>query len=154
MSKRHLCLVALAAIGLAVLTGCVERKMLIRSDPPGAPAWLDEEPVGETPTEVEFYHYGTRRVRVGPVRNEEDTVVHTEAERLLHMQAPWYEVFPIGFISEVIWPFQITDRRVVEFELEPAQEEAVDTDEKAAREALDKARSFREKALSPEAGTR
>ena len=154
MTYRNLCLVALAAVSLGVLTGCVERKLLIRSEPSGAPAWLDEEPVGETPTTVEFYHYGARRIRVGPVRNEKGTVVRTDTEKVVVFEAPWYEVFPIGFFSEVIWPFQVTDRRVVEFALKRPAEKPSQTGEEAARQVLEDARQFREEALSPGAGTR
>lgn len=154
MNYRHLCLAALTAVGLAVMTGCVERKLLIRSEPSGAPAWVDEQPVGETPATVEFHHYGTRSVRVGPIRNEKGSVVRTETEELVQIEPPWYEVFPIGFFSEVIWPFQITDRRIVEFALESTREDGRATDEEAAKKVLKKARKFREKALSPAAGTR
>ena len=153
MNYRHLFLVSLAAVSLGLLTGCVERKLLIKTEPPGAPAWVDEERVGETPATVEFHHYGGRRIRVGPIRNEKGVVVRRDAERMVHLAAPWYEIFPVGFLTEVIWPFQVTDRRVVEFELETPEDAAAEGEEDARR-GLEEAREFREKALEPGAGTR
>ena len=55
---------ALAAAGC----GHVERYIVVQTDPPGAPAWVDEEYVGLTPVTYEFQHYGRRRIRVGPIR--------------------------------------------------------------------------------------
>ena len=151
MKLRHLLLV-LCLLVFASASGCVERKLLIRSDPPGAPAWVDEEPVGETPVTYDFEHYGGRRIRVGPVRDENGAVVRESMEQVKRIEAPWYETFPLGFFSEVVWPFTITDQRVVRCELQSAAEEEDQYGEEAARGVLEQGRSFREKAMSPAPG--
>ncbi len=45
MSASRLGGVALLAVVLLAGAGCVERMMFIRSDPPGAPVWVDEQAV-------------------------------------------------------------------------------------------------------------
>jgi hypothetical protein len=48
----------------AAFSGCVERKILIQSDPPGALVRMDGRPLGKTPVEVDFTWYGTHEVIV------------------------------------------------------------------------------------------
>ena len=76
--KTRVAMLALLGALAACVWGCVERQMLIRWEPAGgagreaqslrAPVWVDEEYVGLTPVTYRFSHYGTRRVRVGPIR--------------------------------------------------------------------------------------
>jgi len=131
---------------LAWNTGCVERKLLVRSEPSGAPVTIDEEEVGNTPVEYEFSHYGTRRIRVGPVRDEKGAVAFAASEKMVPIEAPTYQKFPIGFFWEVLWPGTVVDKHPVEFTLEPPREEY---GEKAAKDVMKRAQDFRKKALSP-----
>ncbi|UCD74491.1 MAG: PEGA domain-containing protein [Phycisphaerales bacterium] len=55
---------ALAIVGVAALTGCVQRTINITSEPPGALVWLNDREVGRTPLDVEFLYYGTYDVRL------------------------------------------------------------------------------------------
>src|SRR5438034_217541 len=50
----------LAALGVAALAGCVERKLIVRSDPVAAKVFLDGEPRGETRRAVEGAYRGKR----------------------------------------------------------------------------------------------
>ncbi len=140
-------------VGMALLltcAGCVERRLLIRSRPPGAPVWVDEEYVGESPVDWPFAHYGTRRIRVGPLRGETGKVEYLEQERFVSVRTPWYEIFPIDFFFEVLWPGQLMDRHVPEvFELEPAPSPAAVSGEEVLDRLLDRADRFRQRALSP-----
>lgn len=102
----------LLALG-ALLAGCVERRMLIRSEPPGAPVWVDEEYAGVTPLEYGFSFYGYRGVRVGPIRDENEKVKYLERETVVQIKAPWYETFPIDFFFEVLYPGRMTDVHVL-----------------------------------------
>jgi len=66
MTRRHLGAysgLVLAGTALAVL-GCVERRMTVRSNPPGALVYIDREEVGVTPVSQSFTHYGTRRIKL------------------------------------------------------------------------------------------
>ena len=69
--RHYVLAAAFSSVLLLTVTGCVERKMYIRSEPGGAPVWLDETYAGVTPLEHPFVHYGVRRVRVGPLRDEQ-----------------------------------------------------------------------------------
>ena len=45
-------------------TGCVERRIFITSDPPGALVHVNDVQVGHTPVEVEYTYHGTYDVRL------------------------------------------------------------------------------------------
>lgn len=47
-----------------MLTGCVERRISITSEPTGALVWVNDVEVGRTPTEANFKHYGKYDVRL------------------------------------------------------------------------------------------
>ena len=53
---------ALLAAGLS--SGCVTRRMMITSDPPGAQVYVDGQPIGATPVERPFVYYGKYRYRL------------------------------------------------------------------------------------------
>ena len=143
----------LAVLGLA-LAGCVEKKMLIRSEPPGAPVWVDEAPVGTTPVDYRFEHYGRRRIRIGPIRDASDKATHLMTERVVEIEPPWYEKFPVDFFYEVLWPGLIVDEHLVEMKLTPAAQQPTPTGQQRAKEVLGEAEQFRQKAMEtiPEAG--
>jgi hypothetical protein len=169
-------LTALALVGLACLTGCVERKLIIRTEPSGAPVFVDQQYVGRTgphgKLDLPFIYYGTREVRVGPIRqvqrDEEgeiisDSLLYHEQTRAVEVDRPWYQRFPVDFFAEVLWPATIRDYREVDvFALESAaMEEDMTTQERAeqarelrsqAEETLGRASLYRENALRPGAG--
>jgi len=126
--------------------GCVERKLLIRSEPSGAPVSIDERQVGSTPVEYEFSHYGTRRVRVGPVRDEKDAVVFAAREQMVKITPPTSQKFPLGFFWEVLWPGTVVDEHAVTVTLEPPADEY---GEDVAQDVMKRAEEFRSKAISP-----
>lgn len=113
------------------LTGCIERKMVLRSDPPGAVAYVDDEKIGATPCEVPFTYYGTRQVvleyeksafsranggAVPPAFQNGFRRVVADAE----LRAPWWSWPGIGFIPELFFPFTVVDRQEFDYVLAPA----------------------------------
>jgi len=78
-----------------VLTGCVERTLYIKSTPPGAHVTLNHKPIGETPLEHTFYHYGTYSVRL---EKEGYEIAEHEAE----VKGPWYEHAPVDLVAEIL----------------------------------------------------
>lgn len=94
-----------------VLAGCVERVLAIRSDPPGAEVTLDGKEVGATPIDIGFEWYGGREIIL---RKPGYRSVHVVEE----IAAPWYQVFPFDFVTDVLLPFKIRDERVLEYRLE------------------------------------
>ncbi|MGE0758457.1 MAG: PEGA domain-containing protein [Pirellulaceae bacterium] len=107
-------LLLLAAVSLALApTGCVRRRMTIRTNPAGATAFVDDQEVGVTPVSTPFTYYGTRKVQL--FRDGYETLTVKQP-----MPAPWYQVPPLDFFFENLWPFELRDERVLQFEL-PAQ---------------------------------
>jgi hypothetical protein len=131
--------ILLAALLGAVLSqsGCVERLLAIHSDPPGAVVYVDGEKVGTTPCEIHYVWYGTRLV-VLELRGF--SLVRKEVV----LDAPWWQITPIDFITDVVIPITIRDRTSVSYTLEPAP---VSPEEKDA--VLERANELRQRSLSP-----
>jgi hypothetical protein len=103
----------LLAAGL--LGGCVERRFLITSNPPGAAVYREGQLIGMTPADDFFTYYGDREY-VLVLNGYETLKVRQPAP------SPWYEIPPIDFISENLWPFKIRDvRRPEPYQLQPLQ---------------------------------
>ena len=102
----------LAALVLcAGLCGCVQRRMTIRSNPPGALVYVDNYEIGTTPVSTHFIYYGTREIRLVKDGYETKTVMQK-------FPAPWYEFPGIDFFSENCVPGEIRDQRDLTFQLE------------------------------------
>jgi hypothetical protein len=145
MRTRSVCILLFA---LALSAGCVERKLIIESDPPGAPVWIDEQYAGVTPLDYPFAHYGTRSVRVGPLRDENGRLTYRESERVFDIDWPYYERFPIDFFYEVLYPRTLVDEhRLPEFALEPVTGEG-STAQMTIGELRQEADAFRRRALT------
>jgi hypothetical protein len=97
----------------AAAAGCVQRRMTIRSDPPGALVYVDDYQVGTTPVSHDFVYYGTRKIRL--VKDGYETLTVRQP-----FPIPWYEYFPLDFVSENLIPWEIRDERVVDLSMTPA----------------------------------
>lgn len=106
--------VAIVCIGAVALgAGCVQRRMTIRSNPPGALVYVDDYQIGTTPVSTDFVYYGTRKIRL--VKDGYETLTVRQP-----FPIPWYEIFPLDFVSENLWPGEIRDERVVDLAMMPA----------------------------------
>jgi len=104
-----LCLV----IGInLLLTGCVRRRLMVRSNPPGAMVYVDNQQIGTTPCATDFVYYGTREIRL--VKPGFETLTVSQP-----IPAPWYELPPLDFVSENLVPQKIQDYRTVSFNMVP-----------------------------------
>lgn len=101
---------ALAAILLS--TGCVERRFLIESSPPGAYVYVNNTPYGPTPIDVPFLFYGDYDVQLVKEGFQTKRVKQP-------VSTPWWGYPIIDFWSENVWPLQITDIRPLYYEMEP-----------------------------------
>jgi hypothetical protein len=99
------CLLTVAA--LVPSWGCVQRRMTIRSNPPGALVYVDDYQIGTTPVSTDFIYYGTRKIRL--VKDGYETLTVRQP-----FPIPWYEIFPLDFVTENLWPWEIRDERVVD----------------------------------------
>jgi hypothetical protein len=115
--KRHL---VVAGLALAVTAGCVQRRMTIRSNPPGALVYVDDYQVGTTPVSHDFVYYGTRKIRL--VKDGFETLTVRQPIPL-----PWYEVFPLDFVTENLVPWEIRDERVIDLAMQPASTEPAES---------------------------
>ncbi len=99
---------------LSATAGCVQRRLLINSQPEGALVSVDKTQVGHTPVAVPFTYYGTREIQLQ--KDGYKTVYVKERVR-----PPWYGVFPISLISENFAFREIRDHRALDFELTPKE---------------------------------
>ena len=147
--KKPATVICAALLAALLCGGCVERTILIRSEPSGATAWVDEKPVGVTPVEFPFKHYGQRRLRVGPLRDEADEAQYLAVERIVPIEPPWYQKIPVDFFAEVLWPWTLVDTHEVTLALPAATDQEHHYGEQRAEEVRERAEQFREKALAP-----
>jgi PEGA domain len=110
MPARTAC--ALFAVAAALLTGCVERRFRIESNPPGAYVLVNSLPYGPTPVDIPFIYYGHYDIVL-----MKDGYVTKRVRQ--DVPAPWYQYPPIDFFAESLWPRQITDIRPLIYDLEP-----------------------------------
>jgi hypothetical protein len=104
---------ALAIVLSASQAGCVERRMIVRTNPPGALLYVDDYEIGITPCATSFIYYGTRKIRL--VKDGYETLVINQP-----IPATWYEYFPADFVAENLVPGHIRDQRVLTYDLRPA----------------------------------
>lgn len=83
--RAHRLAALLSAVGALTLAGCVERRVVITSDPSEALVFLNDVEVGRTPCEVDFTYFGTYDVRLAKP-GFEALITEAEAEAPLHEQ--------------------------------------------------------------------
>jgi len=105
-------------------TGCVQRRMMIRSNPPGALVYVDDYEIGVTPVSSNFTYYGRRKIRLVKDGFETLTVMQS-------IPAPWYQVPPLDFVSENLVPGEIRDRQTFTYQMTPQR--VVPTDQLLGR---------------------
>lgn len=117
--STNLLLAGMLLLCLLSQSGCVRRRMTVRSNPPGAKVYVDDQEIGTTPVSTYFTYYAGRKVTLVKDGYRTETVYQ-------NINAPWYEYPGIDFVTENIYPWEIRDERVLEFQLVP--EEAVAPD--------------------------
>ena len=102
----------LGCLVLTAFTGCVQRRLIVKTQPEGAAVIVDRKPVGYSPVSVPFTYYGTREVQIEkdgykPIRVQE------------RIDPKWFNRFPVSFFSENFSPREIRDQRILDFQLQP-----------------------------------
>lgn len=88
--------------------------MTVRTNPPGASVFVDKQYIGISPVSTDFIYYGTREVEV--------VLAGYRTEKVLRKIAPpWYEIPPLDFVSESVWPGEIRDQRIIDITMIPEQ---------------------------------
>ena len=97
-------------------TGCVERRMTIRTNVDsqgGALAIVDGQEVGVTPLSTAFTYYADREIKL--IKDGHETVTLVQP-----IPAPWWDSPLLEFFVENLWPYTIRDEREFRYDL-PAQ---------------------------------
>jgi hypothetical protein len=116
LSGKRLDLLRLFALTVLVGTaGCVERRMVITTEPVSAIV-MDEKNqiIGASPVDKPFTYYGKYSFRFA--KDGYETLDVDQPVR-----APWYEFPGLDFIAENLIPWTIRDVRVYHYVMQPMQ---------------------------------
>jgi PEGA domain len=108
--KRTCWLLGLLACSL--LTGCVERRFVIESVPPGAQVLRNGKPVGFTPCDDSFVYYG--KYHFSLIKDGYET-----AQVIQAVPTPWWQIPPLDFITENVLPWKFRDIRRFNYQMQP-----------------------------------
>jgi hypothetical protein len=103
---------------VGVLGGCVERTLTIRSDPPNALVYMNDQEVGRTPLSRRFIWYGYYDVQV---RKDGYQTLNATTPVI----APWWQWIPFDFVAELL-PLRLEDTHAVSYKLQPLSHVQVD----------------------------
>jgi hypothetical protein len=129
LQRSLLLVVACLCIGQV---GCVRRRLTVRTWPPGAQVFVDDQEIGTTPCSTAFIYYGTRKVTVIKGGYKSETLYH-------EIPPPWYQYPPLDFVTENLVAYELRDERVIDIQLVP--EESVQP-----KQLLDRAQGLRDNA--------
>jgi hypothetical protein len=129
---KHFLLATCVVLVCLAASGCVRRRLTVRTNPPGAQVFVDNQEIGTTPCSASFVYYGTRTITVMKDGYRTEKIYQK-------LNAPWYEIPPLDFISENLVPREVRDERIVDVQLVP--EEVV-----PQQKLLDRAQSLRDAA--------
>ncbi|MBW8016726.1 MAG: PEGA domain-containing protein [Planctomycetes bacterium] len=139
MKKSKITIFAsLIALTIA-MTGCVERKLTINTNPPGGLVTLNDEEIGVAPVTVPFSWYGDYNVRI-----TKEGYATLKTHKLL--KAPLHDGFPFDFFAECLWPGRIIDEYEWTFDLTPYQAPDRDKLIQKAEETRKRAKDLHEEA--------
>jgi hypothetical protein len=96
--------------------GCVQRTLTVRTDPPGALVYMNDQEIGRSPVTRYFLWYGFYDIEV---RLPGYQSIKTVAPVI----APWWQIVPIDLIAEM---FPVTDHHELFYTLHPPIEQDVD----------------------------
>lgn len=123
-SNRRLGWLLVVFLLLACTGGCVRRRLVVRTNPPGAAIYVDNQFIGNSPAATSVTYYGTRNITA--VADGYQT-----AKVLRKISPPWYQLPPLDFLTETLWPWEIRDERI--FDMTLIQETLTPSDELLAR---------------------
>ncbi len=114
--KKHI-KVSIFIFFIFFLAGCVEQKIYIKTDPPGAKVFYDYEYKGKTPVRFGFdwfWYHEFEIIKAGykPIKKE------------IKITSPLYLKIPLDLICELL-PFKITYTKTLYFKLEKDKTEDI-----------------------------
>ena len=102
----------MSLVSCLVLTGCLRRSLTIRTDPPGALVYVNDQLKGKSPVTYDFEWYGWHRLMV-----RKDGYQRLDDRRQL--RAPLYLWIPLDLFAELV-PWAVYDRYAWSYALTPA----------------------------------
>ena len=99
-------------VGIGALSGCVERRYTIRTDPPGATVVVNGEEIGPSPASKSFVYYGDRKISLIKDGFQTKTLIQP-------IKAPWWDNYITEFFTENVVPVSLRDEREFTYKLEP-----------------------------------
>jgi len=112
VSVHSVCILWLAAC--SVLSGCIHRSLTIKTDPPGATVYVNDQLKGESPLTYDFMWYGWYRLTI-----RKEGYERLDDRKLL--RAPMWMWIPLDLAMELV-PFRVRDQRVWSYVLAPIKE--------------------------------
>ncbi len=109
---NHACRLTATALAVLALAGCVEQRLVIRSNPPGARAFVNGQLAGETPVTIPFAWYTNYQIHV-----EHSGYLPVDVRETV--RSPWYLWIPMDAVTEAL-PWRVVDQRQFAYELAPA----------------------------------
>ena len=110
-----------------LLTGCVERLVIVRSEPP-ATVILDRKVIGTTPVKIPYTWYGKRELTL-------ELKGYQRIREIIVLNAPWWQFFPLDFVTDVLLPFRLHDHVTFDYTLQPLPSPEGERDEVMRRAA-------------------
>ena len=110
--NKSLLLFCILIVGV---TGCVERKLTINTNPAGAQVFLNDEEIGVSPVTTSFNWYGDYNITI---RKQGCETLQTHRK----LQAPLNDDFPFDFITQILYPGRVVDSYEWSFDLKPQKE--------------------------------
>ncbi len=126
--------------------GCVTRSITVETNPSNAQVYIDDKLVGESPVTIPFTFYGTRKIMIEK-RDDDEKLTHERTTSFEKIKAPVYEIFPLDFFSELVWPGKLKDEHVLTYDL--VKLEPVTKKEKQ-KKVLSNADALRQRVHSPD----
>lgn len=100
------------AVCATLLVGCVDRRYVITSNPPGAVVYRNGQQIGATPVDDHFTYYSNYEFLIVKDGYQTKKVVQC-------IPSPWYQYPPFDFVSENLWPQRWIDVHRFHYDLEP-----------------------------------
>jgi hypothetical protein len=111
-TSRPVQAIILLVCGIGALSGCVERRYTIRTDPPGATVVVNGEEIGPSPASKSFVYYGDRKISLILDGYETKTLIQP-------INAPWWDNYVTEFFTENVIPVSMRDERDYTYKLDP-----------------------------------
>jgi hypothetical protein len=107
-------LLVLLLTATCLSSGCVRRRLTVRTTPPGAQVFVDDQEIGTSPCSSSFVYYGTRKITLMKDGYRTETLYQ-------NIGPPWYQIPPLDFVSENFSVREHRDERIVDVQLVPQE---------------------------------